>query len=113
MEANPLVNYIGANAINQQADNTAHGNVNEQATLQQLDGRGHDGWFIKRRDQSSRAALCDLANNLTHFEYRQIHRYHHAADQRAEHHHDDRFHQAGQRCHRIVHFALVEIRYFA
>ena len=42
-------------------------------------------------------------------EDRQVHRDHHAADQRAEHHHDDRLHQAGQRLDRVVHLGLEEV----
>src|ERR1039458_6379632 len=52
-------------------------------------------------------------NDFAHLEDWQIHRNHHAADQRAEDHHDDRLHQAGDGCHRIIHFGFIEVGHFA
>ena len=101
VKTNPLAGYVGAKTADHQADGAARCYKNPKGTLQQLDEWNHGelAVFIIRRDHSGRTKLCSLIrgalNGFTHLEYRQVHRYHHAADQRAEYHHDDRFHQAG------------------
>src|SRR5678815_3396645 len=52
-------------------------------------------------------------DSLAHLEDGEVHGDHHAADQRAEHHHDHRLHEGGERFHRIVHLGLVEVGHLA
>ena len=50
-----------------------------------------------------------MLDRLADLEDRQVHRDHHAADQHAQHHHDHRFHQTGERVDRVVDLGLEEI----
>src|SRR5690606_35828692 len=49
-------------------------------------------------------------DDLAELEDRQVHGDHQAADQRAQHHHDEGLHQRGQALDGVVHFALVDVR---
>src|SRR5256885_14857093 len=62
---------------------------------------------------SNRCAMELMLDRLADLEDRQVHRDHHAADQHAEHHHDHRFHQTGERVDRIVDLRLEEVCDFA
>src|SRR6267143_2025831 len=58
---------------------------------------------------STGCAMEIMLDRLADLEDRQVHRDHHAADQHAEHHHDHRFHQAGERGDCVVDLSLEEI----
>src|SRR3989449_11439822 len=62
---------------------------------------------------STGCAMEIMLDRLADLEDRQVHRDHHAADQHAEHHHDHRFHQTGERVDRIVDLRLEEVCDFA
>src|SRR5207245_6041346 len=58
---------------------------------------------------STRCVMEIMLDRLADLEDRQVHRDHHAADQHAEHHHDHRFHQTGERVDRIVDLGLEKV----
>src|SRR4051812_16443170 len=58
---------------------------------------------ITPADAAGGAAASD---DGAEFKYRQIHRDDEAADERAQHHHDHRFHQARECRHRVIDFLL-------
>src|SRR5206468_12467907 len=62
---------------------------------------------------SRSCAMEIMLDRLADLEDRQVHRDHHAADQHAEHHHDHRFHQTGERVNRVVDLRLEEVGDFA
>src|SRR5258707_3295046 len=58
---------------------------------------------------STRCVMKIMLNRLAELEDGQVHRDHHAADHNAEHYHDHRFHQTGQRVDSIVDLGLEEV----
>src|SRR5881392_188820 len=68
------------------------------------------GWTVT---PSPRYVMRIMLDRLADLEDRQVHRDHHAADQHAEHHHDHRFHQTGERVNRVVDLRLEEVGDFA
>src|SRR5258708_34361971 len=62
---------------------------------------------------STRCVMEMMLDRLADLEDRQVHGDHHAADQHAEHHHDHRVPQTGERIDRAVDLRLEEIGAFA
>src|SRR5690242_19131276 len=60
------------------------------------------------KEGSGRAGRV-LSDRLADLEYRKVHRDDHAADQYPEHHHDHRFHEAGERVNGIVHLGFEKV----
>src|SRR6267154_5897382 len=58
---------------------------------------------------STRRVTKIMLDRFAELEDGQVHRDHHAADHNAEHYHDHRFHQTGQRVDRIVDLGLEEV----
>src|SRR5690606_29908300 len=66
--------------------------------------------YVTKKAALRQPCLSDSAlNDLSELEDRQIHGDDHAADERTQHHHDDRFQQAGDRSHRVVHYGFEEV----
>ena len=48
-------------------------------------------------------------HNLAELEDGKVHGHHDTADERAQKHDDDGFHQAGEACDHVVHFGFIEV----